>query len=409
MADERYQWLDPEAAERLLRGEPVDPVDPAARARAAALAEALDAARVPAVPAVPAPGVPLAGEEAALAAFRTATAARASAAAAPDAVPADLGRVRLAPAPGTARHWGRSLRYGLAAAFAAVTVGGVAVAAGTGVLPLVDREPSRTVTAAETASPDPRDPSAGPSFDAERHADPHRSAGPGRSAGTPAPGTTPTAPSGGGSTASPRPGATPSGDRTGRGPAEPSATSRTGGDEGRVKACREYRAGRLDATARRQLSGALRSGETLRAYCDALLGTGPAGSTGQDDPAGSGSGTGGQPGGGTADDGKGDTKDDDGKEDEENGPGTVHGTVPAPADSGRKRAQAPRRGDGGDKDRTGDRSGERPRAEAAAGTEPGTEPGTGSGTGGETGAGSGTGSSVRALALCPTGAPAPGV
>lgn len=50
MADERYQWLDQEAAERLLRGEPVDAVDDHARSRAERLAGALDAARVPAVP-----------------------------------------------------------------------------------------------------------------------------------------------------------------------------------------------------------------------------------------------------------------------------------------------------------------------------------------------------------------------
>lgn len=45
MADERYQWLDQEAAERLLRGEPVDLADDLARSRAERLAEALDADR----------------------------------------------------------------------------------------------------------------------------------------------------------------------------------------------------------------------------------------------------------------------------------------------------------------------------------------------------------------------------
>lgn len=45
MADERYQWLDQEAAERLLRGEPVDLADDLARSRAERLAEALEIGR----------------------------------------------------------------------------------------------------------------------------------------------------------------------------------------------------------------------------------------------------------------------------------------------------------------------------------------------------------------------------
>ncbi|MDV9193345.1 hypothetical protein R6L23_34925, partial [Streptomyces sp. SR27] len=50
MADERYQWLDQEAAERLLRGEPVDTVDDRARRQAERLAKALDTARTPDLP-----------------------------------------------------------------------------------------------------------------------------------------------------------------------------------------------------------------------------------------------------------------------------------------------------------------------------------------------------------------------
>ncbi|MFE6876976.1 hypothetical protein ACFVBK_21035, partial [Streptomyces sp. NPDC057677] len=72
MADERYQWLDQEAAERLLRGEPVDAVDDHTRSRAERLAEALDAARTPTLP--PAARTELPGEAAALAAFRAARA-----------------------------------------------------------------------------------------------------------------------------------------------------------------------------------------------------------------------------------------------------------------------------------------------------------------------------------------------
>ncbi|NEC21387.1 hypothetical protein G3I50_24530, partial [Streptomyces parvus] len=45
MADEHYEWLDKDAAERLLRGEPVVPVGDEARTDAFRLAEALGAAR----------------------------------------------------------------------------------------------------------------------------------------------------------------------------------------------------------------------------------------------------------------------------------------------------------------------------------------------------------------------------
>ncbi|MFF8412453.1 hypothetical protein [Streptomyces omiyaensis] len=397
MADERYQWLDPEAAERLLRGEPVDP---SARTAAAALAAALEAARASAAPA---PGTPLAGEEAALAAFRAATAARAASAPGTTA-PADLGKVRLVRAASAAgRPWGRSLRYGLAAALAAVTVGGVAVAAGTGVLPLVDKEPSRTVTAAETATPpDPREPTSG----IERHPEPLRSPGP----GTPAPGASPT---GGpdGTTTAPRPRATPSaGDRTGARGTTPSARARPSGGEARLTACREYRTGRLDAAGRQRLSGALRAGETLRAYCDELLATGAEGN----DSAGSGNGAGDdRKGDGTKDGSQDDSKDDGSKDDDPRGDDrgrdrddgrggdgsrdgagpagdgrersdALNSSVPAPADSRR----GPGRGAPGPKDR--------PRAKA--GTRTGTTPLAGTAR-----------TAVAALALCPTGAPAPGV
>ncbi|MFE7517578.1 hypothetical protein ACFU8I_41080, partial [Streptomyces sp. NPDC057540] len=58
MADERYQWLDQEAAERLLRGEPVEAVGDGARHQAERLARALGTARVPATPPAPDPQLP---------------------------------------------------------------------------------------------------------------------------------------------------------------------------------------------------------------------------------------------------------------------------------------------------------------------------------------------------------------
>ncbi|MBO0917622.1 hypothetical protein J1C73_25905, partial [Streptomyces laculatispora] len=68
MADEQYEWLDKEAAERLLRREPVDPADGRPQPEAERLAAALDAAARSARPATG----ELPGEAAALAAFRAA-------------------------------------------------------------------------------------------------------------------------------------------------------------------------------------------------------------------------------------------------------------------------------------------------------------------------------------------------
>ncbi|MFF1507608.1 hypothetical protein [Streptomyces sp. NPDC058326] len=309
MADERYQWLDQEAAERLLRGEPVDAVDDHARAQAESLAVALEAARTPAAPLAGRGELP--GEAAALAAFRQATAGRA-AVRAPEVtgapgrtVHADLGRVRLAPATASARRWRRSVRFGLAAAVAAVTVGGVAVAAGTGVLPLVGPAPASSVTAGETADPlvskepgireDPEAPPTRPGADGEP------TPGVSPSAGTVAPPTgSPDGPgTSTGGPGTPRPGGTTAGTGT-----HPGGTGAGSGGAGEtqgtapsltqaVKACREYRAGRLDATGRKQLTTGLRGGETLRRYCDRILG----GATGA-------------PGDSTKDESRDDSKDD---------------------------------------------------------------------------------------------------
>ncbi|MEV5446527.1 hypothetical protein AB0N23_28865, partial [Streptomyces sp. NPDC052644] len=77
MADERNEWLDHEAAERLLRGEPVDADDDYTRWQVERLAKALDSARGAAAPHPAAPSGELPGEAAALAAFRAAHSARA--------------------------------------------------------------------------------------------------------------------------------------------------------------------------------------------------------------------------------------------------------------------------------------------------------------------------------------------
>ncbi|MEV6383603.1 hypothetical protein AB0M31_29835 [Streptomyces sp. NPDC051773] len=202
MADEQYRWLNRDAAERLLRGEPLEAVDADTRDRAARLAEALGALTAEVAP-EPSGSAELPGEEAALAAFRSARTARtartsdsAPAAAAPSAFSPDGGRAAetgrgsrthsaAAPAAdaglvhlgrpgrpgagsdGRRARWGRPVRFGLVAAVAAGMLGGVTVAVGGGALTAFhgDRpEPSPTVSTGGSPdrpllspSPDPQD------------------------------------------------------------------------------------------------------------------------------------------------------------------------------------------------------------------------------------------------------------
>ncbi|MFJ7587354.1 hypothetical protein ACIQZO_08125 [Streptomyces sp. NPDC097617] len=139
MADERNRWLDRAAAEKLLRGDPVEPVGPAAdqraRTEAARLRAALDALGAVTEP-LP---VELPGEAAAVAAFRTAHGAAdpSSVSAGSDAFlepVLDLGRIVPAPGPAPAGRRGRTVSFGLAAALASVAVGGLAAAVGAGLL-----------------------------------------------------------------------------------------------------------------------------------------------------------------------------------------------------------------------------------------------------------------------------------
>lgn len=173
MADEQDKWLDRDAAERLLRGEPLEAVDADTQGRAKRLADALGA-----LASGPAPSsAELPGEATALAAYRQARAGRNGEAAqlgrrgrpGAAASSADVGLVRLGrPAPGRrgARR-GRPVRLGLAAALAAGMIGGVAVAAGAGVLPTPFRDdspnPAATVSAAQTPARSPASPSPGAS------------------------------------------------------------------------------------------------------------------------------------------------------------------------------------------------------------------------------------------------------
>lgn len=265
MADEQDKWLDRETAELLLRGEPLEGLesaDPATRDRAGRLAAALGALSAPPAP----PGEELPGEAAALAAFRKVRAERADAAAdapgtrghgtAPG--PLDAGLVRIGPRGDGARRarWSRPLRLGLAAALTVGMVGGVAVAAGTGVLPTpfdgTEPEPAATVSAAASPDRPPVPPS--PLDGVQGGSDP------GTASGTP-----------GGGTA-----------RDGRGAGNRDADDRdpNGGLDGRrpdlAASCRKARdGGQLDAAQRHALKEAAGGASRVAKYCGNLLaGTG---------------------------------------------------------------------------------------------------------------------------------------
>ncbi|MGW1867000.1 hypothetical protein ACWCPS_15730 [Streptomyces mauvecolor] len=262
MADERHEWLDGDAAERLLRGEGVEPGDERARAEAERLSALLRslAHNEPATS-------ELSGEAAALAAFR-----KARPESAPDAEALGVVRVgRVAevhPAPRRRRF--APVRLGLAAALACCALGGVAVAAGTGVLPgpfafdEQDPTPASTVSADVTPGPIATSPShalppGSPTPD--RH-------GPSTGPGTPGDASHPASPDGsaaGGTgdtdkNGSPQPGGT-GGDNDG----SSEWLARTADD------CRDYRSGKLDQAKRRSLESAAHGPAAVKAFCDLLL------------------------------------------------------------------------------------------------------------------------------------------
>ncbi|MCL7429035.1 hypothetical protein [Streptomyces sp. YS415] len=265
MADEQYRWLDPRTAERLLSGEPLEAVDAADRDRAERLARALEA--LAAQP--PAAAAELPGEAAALAAFRAARTERADAPATPGhrARPhsSDAGLVRIGPPERTARRprWARPVRLGLAAAMALGMVGGVAVAAGTGILPTPFEgtpEPAVSAPAAVPTGHPPVSPS--PEDAVEGESVPEGTSG----------------------------GATPDPDTsrgTGGDGADPGAATGDPGDRwsggkrhgAAVAACRDVSAGkRLTDDSRRALEAAAGGSARVPTYCKALLGEARSGS-----------------------------------------------------------------------------------------------------------------------------------
>ncbi|MGW7464506.1 hypothetical protein ACWGJT_07325 [Streptomyces xantholiticus] len=294
MADERYEWLDRDAAERLLRGETVEAADERARTEAARLLAALESATDP--------GYryddgELPGEAAAMAAFRK---ARADVAASAGTSP---GTVRVARADRTGRGTGlvRPLRFGIAAALAGCAIGGVAVAAGSGVLPSFGDDgpaPASSVSAAATP-----EPVGSPTQSGGGTGSHSRSPG---AAGTP-----PALPPVGSATPSPA----DTGKATPGGPVDDGRATPGGDASARkgdlyrktVEACRDYRSGRIAEDRKRTLEAAAKGATRVERFCDELLGSGSGdGAVGGAGDADSSGGSGGDNGEGDNDGGDGD-------------------------------------------------------------------------------------------------------
>ncbi|WP_299532588.1 hypothetical protein [uncultured Streptomyces sp.] len=305
MADEQDEWLDEEAAESLLRGEPVVPLDAPARAAALRLARALDEARAHR------PQGGLRGEEAALAAFREAAGTpgkRRSAAQRPLTVRAvspsvgmelpDPVRLGVAP-PARRRRMRRSVRYGLVVSLAGCALGGVAVATGAGVLPGPFGGHGTAAPAASVSAPAPSGVPDGAKTSG-RPGDPSETGAPGTGGATGAPGSagagndgsTPGSGTFGGTGDRPLLGGSGSatgGSGTGRdgtvdGPdragdaardgAPGASRSPSGGDwlTAATQQCRDYRDGDLGAAERRRLVRTAGGESSLERRCDRLLG-----------------------------------------------------------------------------------------------------------------------------------------
>ncbi|WP_179166841.1 hypothetical protein [Streptomyces sp. CB03238] len=307
MADERDEWLDQDAAERLLRGEPVGPVDDHAWEQARRVARALDAMRAAADPA----RGELPGEEAALAAFREARAEKAAGARAAvtplSGVPGhsdvpELGTVRDRLGPRRRMRWARPVRWGLAASVAGLAVGGVAVAAGTGVLPVLGGDSEPLPAASVSAAPAPGTSASGDPTGGSGSATPGTPSEPGSvppsGSATPGAGTdrVPGRPDHG------RTGGVGGDDGSGGGPG-----SATGDGEGAgpgsgpgdnwfaqtVQDCRDYRDGRLDPERKKLLEEDARGAANLKRFCDKVLDGDAQHQNGSSGGSGGGNGTGG--------------------------------------------------------------------------------------------------------------------
>ncbi|MFG2527273.1 hypothetical protein [Streptomyces sp. NPDC048516] len=314
MADDRYNWLDKDTAEQLLRGEPVSARhgDGARELEQFLEAAAAVAARAPETAQLP-------GEDAAVEAFRQA-ARRGSGArhrTAADPFPDGVRTAHTADVTERTRL-GRPFRRGFAVALAACAIGGVAVAAGTGVLPSPfrggDPAPASSVSAAETPRPF-RTGEPGAQTDGTTAQTPDATPGrpDTRPSGTPTPGASPGAGT--------RPGGTPSGG-TGRDHGKPGGKAT---DPGRgstknllLALCKNYESGKrgtMDRDTLRRLESKAGGPDKVHAFCRAYLAryqTG--GGSGGDDGlvGGIGGDTGGSDGSGQSSGGKGGDEDDEG-------------------------------------------------------------------------------------------------
>ncbi|WP_105973578.1 hypothetical protein [Streptomyces geranii] len=316
--DDRYGWLDRATAERLLSGEPLEAslasAEPEVRDQAERLAKTLGALSLD----TPPHDSELPGEAAALAAFRksrpTADPVGATGLATEPGrdreLDRDMGLVRVGGfgRPGAASRksgsrparWGRPLRLGLSAAFAAGMVGSVAVAAGAGVLPNPFRgdapgRPAATVSAAES-----RDPmQASPSPDGSR--------------GKGVPSLRPDSTTGGSvDRGTGGAGVAPDGSADGdQGTDRSDLGLPEGWRSGLASSCRDMRSGKkLEAERRRALEEAAKGSQKVSQYCEDTLKAEPTARSNADTGAGAGAGAGGDqsggPGGTGGDDGKGD-------------------------------------------------------------------------------------------------------
>ncbi|MGW7420077.1 hypothetical protein ACWGJB_08435 [Streptomyces sp. NPDC054813] len=307
MADEQDKWLNRVTAERLLRGESLEAVDDSVRDQAERLARTLGTLSVPSAPAT----AELPGEEAALAAFRK---ARESAedewtsvarqprrpGRGPDA---GLIRIGAGPRPLRVPGWARPARLALAAVLTVGMLGGVAVAAGTGVLPSPfdghRPAPGASVSAAGT----PARPQDSPSTESLL----------GGETGAPS------------AEATPRGSVRPSPDASGKPKDQGTASAGTPGNRWHraLRFCRDIQAGKsLGTDRRRALEGMAGGSRRVDRFCKVLIGA--AGQNGvSDDGKGDGNGQGDQKTG-SGGNGNGQGGDDDGRPGRRGGDGRGH-------------------------------------------------------------------------------------
>ncbi|MFC7217370.1 hypothetical protein ACFQLX_04165 [Streptomyces polyrhachis] len=324
MADKPLGWLDEEAAERLLRGEPVLPAPGTVRERAEVARLAAFLGELSGAGREFAPGSRRPGQDAALAAFRATHASprdsrrgtagiehRARRRAQPGRLPRLTGRIR-------------PLRAAVAMALLACTAGGVAVASTSGVL---------------TPSPDDR-----PQPSASAPAPPGTSGSPDRA---PAPGASASADGAGEQTGGKDRTDDPDGSPRSGGPADATPTAAQLNADCRAYLAAQESGGRPDRETMGRLTKAAGGASKVPAYCDRRIGaTAPDEDAGKQPPSDGTSGTGDS---GTSDSGTSDSGGSDGPDgseqppaqDAESGAATGEDAVSQPVAGGAQPPSAP--------------------------------------------------------------------